>query len=283
MPLKFFVLWFLILFSFVKISAQTRSMSSLNVMTFNIRYDNPGDGDNRWEYRRELIGQTILFHGISLCGIQEALDHQIKELKGLLPGWAYIGVGRDDGKSSGEFSPIFYDTVRFKLLEHETFWLSTSPEEPSKGWDAALPRIVTWGKFKDKISSRTFFVFNTHFDHLGQQARRESAKLIGEKVKDIAGEQPALIMGDINATPEEEPVQILMGQFRDCKALSKLPHFGPESTYNGFGTAEKENMCIDYIFMKNKAWRVLRHATLSQTWAGRFASDHHAVMVELEW
>jgi endonuclease/exonuclease/phosphatase family metal-dependent hydrolase len=263
--------------------AQRAGMPTMNVMSFNIRYDNPGDGDNRWEKRSNLVAQIIQLHGISLCGLQEALANQIEDLKGLMPGWAAVGVGRDDGKSGGEFSPIFYDTFRLELLQHHTFWLSTSPERPSTGWDAALPRIVTWAKFRHKISADTFFVFNTHFDHIGREARRESAKLIARKVEEISGIYPALIMGDINATPEEEPVQFLMRHFQDCKTLSKTPHFGPESTFNGFGPAEQENMRIDYIFLKGKAMQVLRHATLSHTWAGRFASDHHAVLVEFGW
>ncbi len=264
--------------------SQTNNLDHIMVvMTFNIRFDNPGDGVNRWELRKEKVAQTIKFHGAAIGGLQEALKHQIEDLKALLPGWESVGVGRDDGKSAGEFSPIFYDTARVKLLEHKTFWLSTSPDTPSRGWDAALPRIVTWAKFRDKAAQREFFVFNTHFDHIGQVARRESALLLVRQVEAIAGNYPALLMGDFNATPADEPIKVLSPHFSDGRTISLTPHFGPDSTYNGFSPSEKEGMQIDFIFLRSQSWRVLRHATLSQTWGGRFASDHHPVMAELAW
>lgn len=264
-------------------SQPPNSENNLVVMTFNIRFDNPGDGVNRWELRKEKVAQTMKFHGAAIGGLQEALQHQIEDLKALLPGWESVGVGRDDGKSAGEFSPIFYDTARIKLLEHQTFWLSNSPDTPSRGWDAALPRIATWAKFRDKTTDRVFFVFNTHFDHIGQVARRESALLLIRQVEAIAANYPALLMGDFNATPADEPIKLLSQHFSDGKIISLTPHFGPDSTYNGFSNSEKEGMQIDFIFLHGQSWKVLRHATVSQTWGGRFASDHHPVMAELAW
>jgi endonuclease/exonuclease/phosphatase family metal-dependent hydrolase len=173
-----------------------------------------------------------------------------------------------------------------KLLESKTFWLSLTPEVPgSKGWDANITRVVTWAKFRDLKANKLFFVFNTHFDHIGQEARRESAKLLKRKVKDIAGSNPVIIMGDFNAKPSDEPIRILVedpDKFTDSKMVSRMPHYGPEGTFNGFGSKERDNEPIDHIFFKGK-WKVLQHATLSQTWGGRFSSDHFPVMAKLSF
>ncbi len=151
----------------------------------------------------------------------------------------------------------------------------------SKGWDAALPRVATWAKLRDKTGRKVFFVVNTHFDHVGQEARKNSAGLIVQRVQQLAGGNRAFIMGDFNAKPEEAPITVLSQAFRDCKSLSQMPHFGPEATFTGFGAQEQEGMRIDYIFSNDQTLRVLQHATLSGTWGGRFASDHHAVMARV--
>lgn len=258
------------------------AQTPLNVMTFNIRYNNPGDSLDAWPYRKDKVAGTILFQEAQLLGVQEALYDQITDLQEGLPQYKRIGVGRDDGKTKGEFSAIFYDTTRLQLLQSQTFWLSTTPEVPgSKGWDAAITRIVTWGKFRDKKTKQVFFHFNTHFDHKGAVARRESAHLLLKQVAAIAGKTPAVITGDFNATPDDEPIQVILNNsdplhLQDSKALSKTPHFGPEGTFNGFKNAERGDQPIDYIFLKGN-FSVLQHATLSNTWKGHFASDHFAV------
>ena len=258
----------------------------LNVMTFNIRYNTPNDSLNAWPYRKANAASQIKFHNVHILGAQEALHEQVMDLSQSLSQYKYVGVGRDDGKTKGEYSAIFYDTARLKLIESSTFWLSLTPEVPgSKGWDANITRVVTWAKFKDLSNKKTFFVFNTHFDHIGQEARRESAKLIKQKVKDIAGANPVIITGDFNAHPSDEPIKILVDEkdqdkFIDTKAVSATPHYGPEGTFNGFGSKERDSEPIDFVFIKGK-WKVLQHATLSQTWAGRFSSDHFPVFAKL--
>jgi endonuclease/exonuclease/phosphatase family metal-dependent hydrolase len=261
--------------------AGAQSRADLTLMSFNIRFDNPGDGDNRWDKRRDDVAQTMLFHQAQVCGLQEALHSQIQDLLQRMPGYAFVGVGRDDGQLKGEFSPILYDTRRLQLLDSGTFWLSDTPEKVSKGWDAALPRVATWAKLRDKTVRKVFFVVNTHFDHIGQEARKNSATLIVQRVQQLAGSSRAFIMGDFNARPEEAPITVLLQAYRDCKALSQMPHFGPEATFNGFGPKEQEGMRIDYIFCNDPSVKVLQHATLSGTWGGRFASDHHAVMARV--
>ncbi len=259
-----------------------KAQNELNVMTFNIRYDNAGDSLNSWPYRKDKVASQILFHQTHLLGIQEALVNQVNDLQQWLPNYKYIGVGRADGKDKGEFSSIFYDTTRIQLLQSETFWLAEQTNVPGqKGWDAAIERIVTWGKFKDRKTKKTFYHFNTHFDHIGKVARRESAKLLIQKVKEIGGETPCIITGDFNAQPKDEPIMLLSdtnnaNHFVNAKDISQRSHYGPTGTFNGFKSKETSNEPIDYIFIK-KGIDVLQHATLSQTWEGRFSSDHFPV------
>ena len=260
----------------------------LNVMTFNIRYNTRNDSLNAWPYRKDNAASQIKFHNVHILGIQEAWHEQMMDLSQPRSKYKYVGVGRDDGKTKGEYSAIFYDTTRMKLLGSSTFWLSLTPEIPgSKSWDAAITRIVTWAKFTDIKRNRTFFVFNTHFDHIGKEARRESARLLKQKVKDIAGNNPVVITGDFNSKPSDEPIKIITesndkDKFIDTKAVSLTPHYGPQGTFNAFTSKEIDNEPIDFIFLKGK-WKVLQHATLSQTWGGRFSSDHFPVFAKLSF
>lgn len=251
-------------------------------MTFNIRLNTSSDSLNAWLYRKDKVTSQILFHEVQLLGVQEALHDQIIDLKDRLTKFKYAGGGRDDGREKGEYSAIFYDTARLQLLQTQMFWLSETPEMPgSKSWDAAITRMVTWAKLKDRKTKKIFFAFNTHFDHMGKVARKESAKIVLNKVKEIAGCIPVIFTGDFNAEPSDEPIMIIMDKNNplhliDSKAISQSQHYGPTGTFNGFQSKERNDQPIDYIFVKGK-WKVLKHATISQTWEGRFASDHFAV------
>lgn len=261
------------IFSIISTNAQ-----KINFMTFNIRYNTEKDGINKWDNRKDRAAEMVKFYEADFCGMQEALIGQINDLQERLPDYEHFGLGRNDGKEKGEFSPIFYNKTKFKLLKQETFWLSETPEKPSKGWDANLPRIVTWGYFKDLKSRAKFYVFNTHYDHIGKVARAESSKLILKKIKEIAGNENAILMGDFNATPSDEPIKIILEGLTESSKLSLTPHFGPESTFNGFESKEQDNRRIDYVFVNNPELKVFKHATLTNTWAGLFASDHHPVL-----
>jgi len=258
---------------------------SLHVMTFNIRLNLAADSLNAWPYRKDKAASQILFHDVSLLGVQEALHEQMMDLKDRLPQFNYVGVGRDDGKEKGEYSAIFYDTTRLAVLQSNTFWLSETPATPGKGWDAAYPRIVTWAEFRDKKTKKRFFAFNTHFDHIGKVARRESAKLLLQKVKAIAGNNKVIVTGDFNSQPSDEPIQIITASTNsdkliDSKTVSSSPHYGPTGTFNAFQQKEVNSQPIDYIFIKNGI-RVLKHATLSQSWEGHFSSDHFPLFAEV--
>jgi endonuclease/exonuclease/phosphatase family metal-dependent hydrolase len=223
---------------------------------------------------------------VDILGVQEALHVQMMDLRERLPAYRALGGGREDGKEKGEYSAIFYDTTRLRLLQTDMFWLSETPQVPgSKSWDAAITRMVTWAKFSDRKTKKVFFVFNTHFDHVGKVARRESAHIILNKIKEIAGNYPVVLTGDFNAEPADEPIQVIVDQndplhLKDSKALSIAKHYGPDGTFNAFKQKERSDQPIDYIFLKGK-WKVLTHATISQTWEGRFASDHFSVVAKL--
>jgi endonuclease/exonuclease/phosphatase family metal-dependent hydrolase len=212
----------------------------LNVMSFNIRYNTPKDSLDAWPLRKDNVAAQILFHDVHLLGVQEALHGQMTDLLERLPRFKYKGVGRDDGKEKGEYSAIFYDTTRLQALQSKTFWLSETPElAGSKGWDAQITRIVTWVKFRDRKTKKIFFAFNTHFDHIGQAARKESARLLLQKVKEIAGSTPAVVTGDFNAMPTDEPIQVITDKNNplhlvDSREISQTPHYGPAGTFNVF-------------------------------------------------
>lgn len=257
--------------------------STLTVFSYNIRYANPGDGINTWEHRREWLAESISFFEGDIVGAQEVLHSQLKDLLSLLPEYAYVGVARDDGRTKGEFSPILYRKDRFELLQNETFWLSDTPEKVgSVGWDAALPRIVTWAKFRDRNTGKIFCFFNTHFDHKGEQARRESAKLIASKVKKIAGNLPAFITGDFNSTPDSEAYGVMDADediFNTSEKAEKS--YGPDFTFNGWkiNPDPEKHHVIDYIFFKGNI-KIYKHHVLDIQRGERFASDHYPVIVK---
>jgi len=259
---------------------------TFNLVSYNVRYNNPGDGNHAWPYRKEKVGALLHFHQTDIAGLQEVLKNQLDDLEPLMTEFSWFGVGRTDGDTLGEYAPVFYRRSRFQLMDSGTFWLSETPNTPSKGWDAALNRIVTWGELKDRISGTVFFIFNTHFDHLGAQARQESATLLLRKIEIMAGPAPVVITGDFNFTPDDSPYQTLTDtsnewHIMDAQYMAKTPHYGPASTFSGgFDAACKDGEKIDYIFTKNRV-EVIRHAVLTDSWAGACPSDHMPVFSEI--
>lgn len=251
-------------------------------MSFNIRYDNINDKENQWDYRKQEVAKHILGNQPDFLGIQEGLYTQVSFLKEQLTFYKFIGKGRDDGKKKGEFSAIFYNSERFELLNTETFWLSKTPDSISKGWDAALPRIATYGYFKEKHTGKEVHVINTHFDHRGITARIESAKLIVKKIKqmDLLREK-LILMGDLNANPDDTPIRIFSENLDDAKSISKSFN-GPEGTFNGFEKDMESTNRIDYIFTKNFKINRYQHLDAKRS-NGLWVSDHHAVMAEIEF
>ncbi|CAN5205545.1 hypothetical protein BH23BAC1_BH23BAC1_07930 [soil metagenome] len=256
---------------------------SFKVMSYNIRYDNKTDSPN-WDQRKKHVVSLVIFHDAGLLGIQEGLKNQLDDMNKGMSGYKWVGKGRDDGSDKGEFSAIFYKTDLFELLESETFWLSETPGKPSKSWDAALPRVCTWAKLKFKPTNSTFYMFNTHFDHIGVEARLNSVKLLKEKIPQIAGTSPFILTGDFNFPPDSEPYKILTSssEILDAKETSQTGHYGPEGSFNAFKFHEPLGQKIDYIFTNNKL-NVLRHGILSDSYEMNYPSDHLPVLAEVQF
>jgi len=256
----------------------------INVASFNIRLKTDGDVGNLWQDRKEAVCNLISYHEFDIFGIQEGFSDQVKDMQQLLPDFDYVGVGRDDGAEKGEHSAIFYNKTRFDVIKSGTFWLSaTDTEKPNKGWDAALPRICTWGIFKDKESNKSFILMNTHFDHVGVQARKESAKLILSKATEFATELPLILTGDFNVDETNEAYFTLAnsGVVEDALTKSNIV-YTPNSTFNNWGKSIKPSGRIDHIFI-TPHFNVEKYGILTDTYIGKYPSDHFPVAARLMW
>ena len=253
----------------------------VRLITYNIRYDNPEDGENAWDKRKDEVIALLKFHKADVFGLQEALYKQVTYIEDQIPSFNRVGVGRDNGRASGEYSPIFYNSRKYQLKNHGWFWLSRTPENPSKGWDAALPRICTYVLLEDYDRHKSFWVFNTHFDHKGEKARLKSARLILNKINELnEKDHPVILMGDFNFTPDSKPYSRIDNVFYDSKLVTIEPAYGPEGTYNGFDFSSPLDQRIDYIFVKGKT-SVLKYGVLSDSKDQRYPSDHLPVFVEI--
>lgn len=256
---------------------------TIDVISYNIRYDNPDDVPNNWDNRKEFLISQLNFYRPDVFGIQEGLIHQVKQIDEGLPDYAYFGVGRDHGDERGEHTAIFYNTARVELLKQSTFWLSTTPEVPSKGWDAALPRTCTYGIFQNMSDGKKFMVFNTHFDHVGVKAREESSKLILQKIKELNTENyQVVVTGDFNLESDSPGVQVILTEMKDTYIAAGKNAFGPDGTFNGFQFDKPVERRIDYIFVSDE-FEVLKSAILSDSKDTRYPSDHLPVFARLKY
>ncbi len=263
-----------------------QSDTPLKVMTYNIRMDTEADGDNQWSNRKDLAAGLIKFHDLDIVGAQEVLNNQLNDLLARLPEYDYIGVGRIDGKTQGEYSAIFYKKDRFTVEDSGNFWLAEDKNAVGKkGWDAACERIATWGIFKDKVSGKKFFFLNTHLDHVGKVARHEGASLILNEVTNLSKGLPVIVTGDFNSTPQDDPIKVLtnaddprhLTHSRDIADLK----YGPEWTYHNYGTLPiEERGWIDYIFVKGDI-KARSHGVLTDTLGNLYPSDHCPIMATL--
>jgi endonuclease/exonuclease/phosphatase family metal-dependent hydrolase len=266
-------------------TAQSKTQLDLNIMTFNIRYDNPNDGANNWKIRKENAINMIRFNEVDILGMQEVLVHQLNDITGQLKEYNAIGVGRDDGKEKGEYSPILYKKNKFELIKSGYFWLSQTPDKPSKGWDAACERIATWVLLKEKKTGKKVFVMNTHFDHIGQKARQESVNLIKTKMAQLGEGLPQIFMGDLNADPNSSVITSLLtadstADFLDSKSRASVV-YGPSWTFHDFGKIPfKDRPIIDYILV-NKEVLVQKYGVLAENLNETYLSDHAPVCVKI--
>lgn len=256
---------------------------TINVMTYNIRLDTSNDGENAWTYRKEALLQQIVNNKIDIFGIQEGLPHQVAYCDSVLVNYNYVGVGRDDGNSGGEYSAIFFNKNKFQVVKQHTFWLSETPNKPSKGWDAAYPRICTYVLLKNRKSQKLFWVFNTHFDHIGIEARQESAKLIINKITEInTNNYPVVLLGDFNLTEDSTVIQYLNSVYKDSKNVVQQKTNDTLGTFNGFNVQEQSSNRIDYIFVSEQLIKVKKYQVLRQLVNGKYPSDHFPVIVNLK-
>ena len=272
-------LLFTLLLFVVMVGANSQT---IDVITYNIRYDNPNDKPNNWDNRKAFLISQLQFYAPDVFGTQEGLVHQLKDIDQGLEDYTYVGIGRDHGDDRGEFSALFYNTKKLKVLKQSTFWLSETPDVPSKGWDAALPRICTYGLFENKADGSKFMVFNTHFDHVGVTARAESSKLILKKMKELNPDGlPVILTGDFNLESDSSGVQVILGEMTDTHVAMGKNAFGPNGTFNGFEFNKPVERRIDYIFVSPNNVEVLKSAILSDSKDCRYPSDHLPVFARL--
>lgn len=265
----------LLLLCWILASISASYAQQLNVASYNIRYDNPQDAQdgNGWSRRCPVVCQLINYHDFDIVGAQEVLENQLIDMQALLPGYGYVGVGRNDGKTKGEYAPIFYKKSRIKLLNSGVFWLAESTERPNKGWDAAFPRICTWAEFRDVVTNKKFYFLNTHFDHKGVVARRESCRLIIRKIEEIAKNHATIVTGDFNVDQHNESYSIFTkdDKFKDSFSAARIKHAN-NGTTNRFDINSHTESRIDHIFV-SPSIDIVRYAILTDCYWVKNAAD----------
>lgn len=271
-------------------SCQRKASNPINVMSYNIRYDNPEDSLNNWKYRKDIAIQMIKDYQVDILGTQEVLHNQLNDLINGLPNYVAIGVGREDGKQQGEYSAIFYNKNRFEELESGYFWLSESPDSVgSKGWDGACERIATWARLEDKESKAKLFFMNTHLDHVGKIARQEGVTLLLSKANSMANGLPIVITGDFNAQPDSEVIKHVLAKdnqiqmFDSRKIANKIgDNTEGDWTFHGFGEVpEGEREYIDYIFVDGNI-EVYEFSILPSKINDIYLSDHRSIISKIK-
>ena len=257
------------------------NLNEIKVISYNIRYDNPNDGVNIWDNRKLTITKFINNEMPDYAGLQEVTNRQLTYLSESLINYDYIGVGRDDGKTKGEYSPIFYNNSKYKVVFEKTFWLSPTPNTISVGWDASMERICTYGLFKNIETKQKVWVFNTHFDHIGNQARKKSTDLILETIQaKNRNNYPVILTADFNLQDETLSIKKMQNQMRDILiGFNKSNKY--YGTYNGFQIENINEKRIDYIFIKDLIKLKAEHIHLKTPNKG-WASDHHPVLAILK-
>ncbi|HCY74366.1 MAG TPA: endonuclease/exonuclease/phosphatase [Ignavibacteriales bacterium] len=277
--MKNIVVVFLILLLSTTVFAQTEN---IKVMTYNIRCgycEDSSDVDN-WSKRKYLVAYVIKNHNPDLIGLQEAEMFQVNDLIEMLDEYDWYGVSREDGKEGGESTAILYRKNRFIPEEKQTLWLSETPKIVSKGWDAMFKRTVTIIKMKDLISSKEFYYFNTHFDHIGETARTESSRLLINEIGKYLADYSIILSGDFNYTSSSEGYKIITSRLFDSKSISKTENTGGNITFNGFGKEIQPDNKIDFIFVNDKT-KVLNHTIDTTTFNGLYPSDHYPVIANI--
>lgn len=251
---------------------------TVKVISYNIRFDSDYsrrlDSTNAWNFRKEATLEMIQREAPAAFGLQEAMANQVQYIQKAFPQYKHVGVGRDDGRKAGEFMAIFYLKSNFKLLGHGTYWLSETPEQVSKGWDAACKRTLTWVQLQEKSTGKTFYYFNTHLDHLGETARRESVKLIARIIEEkVPAGTPVILGGDMNSDINS-PIFAPLADIGLQSARDQAPLTDHQATFNGFGSA---STVIDHLFLRDAV--PLSFRTLTDEYGAPYISDHYPIEV----
>lgn len=263
---------------------------TLKVMSYNLRLDTPDDGVNQWPKRKDKVVALITKHNPDIIGVQEALHHQLQDLIKMLPDYSYCGLGRDDGKEKGEYSAILFRNSRFGLLDTKTYWLSETMDLPgSKSWDAAITRVFTTARFFDRDTQKNFVMVNTHFDHIGKEARLMSSKIIksflaGMESINSKGEQasvPVIVSGDFNSEPTEEPYLNMVNEKDEFLLFDSRPASSTAGTYCGFKVGGMPCKTIDFIF-HTKEWVMRNYQVITDNDGTYYPSDHLPVLVDFD-
>ncbi len=269
---------FRLIFTFLLFSTTFSFAQPYTAVTYNIRFSTESDGINQWENRKAWLVDQVKEISPDVMGTQEGLHKQISYLDSTLSDNDYVGSGREDGKTAGEYAAIFYKRESFKSLESDTFWLSETPDSVSKGWGANFERICTYTLLFDENSDQHLWVFNAHLDHESRRARIESVKLIWEYIQKLnTQDYPVIFMGDLNAVPDSPPIVYISQHLNDSKSISHNEPIGPVGTYNGFGVSHPLDRRIDYIFV-NDDIAVQRYKVINEIKDNRTPSDHLPVV-----
>ena len=265
------------------------SAFEIDAVAFNIRFDNPKDGENAWPNRKEMVGKWIESESPDVIGLQEALRHQINDIKKVATAYSEYGVGRDDGKSRGEHCTILYLKKRFTLDKKDcgTFWFSDTPEKiASKSWGNEIPRICTWARLIHKKTGKGFYLYNVHYDHQSQSSRIGASNLIIERISNRKqSNEPIILMGDFNAAEKnpaitvfkEEPLK-LVDTFRVAKPDEKMV-----KTFHGFRGGSFMGGKIDHVFILPKTAKVRSAEIVRFNKDKRYLSDHYPVRAKLSF
>lgn len=243
-------------------------------MSFNLRYDEPADGEHHWGNRKEAVLEMINEVQPTIMGIQEGLHNQVRFLADHLAEYHFVGVGRDDGHSSGEYAAIFYATPYFELLDTDNFWLSENPESPSLGWDANNIRICTWAKLKDTNENKIIYVFNTHFDHKGKTSQQQSSELLTQKIAEITEpDATVFITGDFNLLIGNQRLEPITSNYFSANRFASISDDNKSFNAWGRGIISRN---IDFIFFQNA--KALAYKTIVKNYGVPYISDHYPIV-----
>lgn len=262
------------------LAAQTETKNEeLKVMSYNIRLGGAKDGTNSWAYRFPATGLMLEDQKPDIFGVQEAMNYQIKFIEENLRDYKSVGVGRDDGKESGEHMSIFWNTKTVKLLKWGTYWLSETPDVPSKGWDADCIRTATWALMKCKKTGNKFYYVNTHLDHKGKEAQAKGLKLVMDRIAVMNKEgYPMVLTGDFNIRPNNPALVELDARMNSARKFAKITD--NKATFNGWGKASPDTI-IDYIYYSGFS-DCLYYETVTKRYADRaYVSDHYPIVAKL--